>query len=414
MNAASSPLILLYGVSKRSCGLAMTGHQNRFTATANAKETAAAAPTAAAGESERFLRAHENKNDLVMRASGDDPLSAFSGETNGNERPFKRPRQSVVRQSMLGVVAAFAVLEAALIGYWMYAGPGTGSDGLLRVTSRPPGGTVTIDGMIRGTTPLAVSLRRGGHRVEIRTAHGSRELIVPIAAGGEFSQDFDLTSAGEPVSGVPAPLGSLEVTTEPPGASISVDGVSHGVTPLRLTDLPDGPHQIILTNAGESVTRQVIVQAATTTTLLVPMIRSTVGLSGWVQISSPVVAQLYEGGRLLGTTETDRVMLPVGRHEIDIVNRALDFSMKASLQVLSGKTTDFDVKVPNGSLYLNALPWADVWIDGQRAGETPLANVSLPIGTHEVLFRHPQLGEQQRTVIVKSSGTTRIGVELGK
>ena len=156
----------------------MTGHQNRFPATANAKDTAAAAPPAAAGD-ERFPRAYESRHDLVMRGSGDDPLSAFSGETDGEERPFRPPRQSVIRQWMLGIVAGFAVLEAALIGYWMYAGPGAGSDGLLRVTSRPPGGTVTIDGMIRGTTPLAVSLRRGGHRVEIKTANGSRELIVP-------------------------------------------------------------------------------------------------------------------------------------------------------------------------------------------------------------------------------------------
>ena len=43
---------------------------------------------------------------------------------------------------------------------------------------------------------------------------------------------------------------------------------------------------------------------------------------------------------------------------------------------------------------LNAQPWADVWVDGERVGETPIGNVAVPIGPHEVVFRHPQLGEQ--------------------
>lgn len=401
-------LFFLSGVSKRP---AMTRQPNQLTAISNAKAPAAGAPTSAAGKIGRFLWASKSKYDPAMKAGGDDPLSAFSGEES---RLLERPRRSVVREWLVGMLAALAVLEAALIGYLMYVGPGVRSDGLLRVTSRPSGGTVIIDGTTRGTTPLALSLRRGEHRVEIRTATLSRVLSVPIVAGRESLQDFDLGSAVESTLQASTSLGSLEVATDPPGASISVDGVSHGETPMRLTGLPEGPHQIVLTRGDESVSRQIGVQAASTTTLFVPMIRSSVGLSGWVQISSPVVAQLYENTRLLGTTETDRVMLPVGKHEIEIVNQALDFRMGATLLVQAGKTTAFDVKVPNGRLYVNALPWADVWIDGQRAGETPLANVSVPIGTHEVLFRHPQLGEQRRTVIVKSSGTTRIGLELGK
>jgi len=349
-----------------------------------------------------------------MKANGHDPLSAFAGEEDLKERPFRRPPQSAVRAWLVGVVVAFAVLEAALIGYWTYAGWRSGSDGLLRVTSRPTGVTVIIDGTSRGTTPLALSLPHGEHRVEIRTASASRTLNVPIVAGAESSQDFDLASADEPARGAPTSLGSLEVATEPPGASISVDGVPHGVTPMRLTGLSAGSHQVVLALADQSVSRQITVQASSTATLFVPMIRSTAGLSGWVQISSLVVAQLYENGRLLGTTETDRVMLPVGSHTIDIINQALDFRTTATLMVVAGKATTFDVKLPNGSLYANALPWADVWIDGQRVGETPLANLSLPIGNHEVVFRHPQLGEQRRTVVVKSSGTTRIGLELGK
>jgi len=47
-----------------------------------------------------------------------------------------------------------------------------------------------------------------------------------------------------------------------------------------------------------------------------------------------------------------------------------------------------------------ATPWATVTLDGQDLGETPVGNTTVAIGTHEVVFRHPQLGEQRFTATV--------------
>jgi len=363
----------------------------------------------------------KRRSQSAGKIADDDPLSAFYGEIDRSEYSPKEQSEDLARRSrvrawMLLVVATVALLEAGLIGYWMYdswavAAAATGS---LRVTSRPAGGIVAIDGFARGTTPLALTLSKGEHRVEIRTADAVRRTSVVITAGAASFQDFDLGTAGAPAPAAAAVFGSLEVETEPSGASVRIDGVSQGLTPLRLTSVTPGLHRIVLTSAGQSVSRQVTVASATATKLVVPIIGSTAALSGWVQISSPITLQLYENGQLLGTTETERIMLPVGAHELSIVNQALDYKTTATLQVLPGRTTNFAVKLPTGSLYVNALPWADVWIDGQRVGETPLANLTVPIGTHEVLFRHPQLGEQRRTVVIKLSGTTRVGLEFGK
>ena len=64
--------------------------------------------------------------------------------------------------------------------------------------------------------------------------------------------------------------------------------------------------------------------------------------------------------------------------------------------------------MPNGRVSINAVPWAEVSIDGTPAGQTPLANLSLPIGTHEVVFKHPQFGERKQTITVKVDGLTRV------
>ena len=50
---------------------------------------------------------------------------------------------------------------------------------------------------------------------------------------------------------------------------------------------------------------------------------------------------------------------------------------------------------PRGTVNINAQPWAEVWIDGKKMGETPLANLSIPLGVREIVFKHPQFGERK-------------------
>jgi hypothetical protein len=135
---------------------------------------------------------------------------------------------------------------------------------------------------------------------------------------------------------------------------------------------------------------------------------------GWVSISSPVVMQILEDDRRLGTTETDRIVMPAGKHTLKIVNTRLGYQRSQALQVPAGGAATLKIDVPDGVLNLNALPWAEVWIDGRRIGETPLGNVKLPIGDHEALFRHPQLGERRQNFVVTADGPTRVAVDLRK
>jgi len=82
--------------------------------------------------------------------------------------------------------------------------------------------------------------------------------------------------------------------------------------------------------------------------------------------------------------------------------------------VQPGKTASATVRVPNGSVSINALPWANVWLDGQALGTTPLANVDVPLGSHEVLWRHPQFGERRQTIMVTARTPVRVVVDLSK
>jgi hypothetical protein len=70
------------------------------------------------------------------------------------------------------------------------------------------------------------------------------------------------------------------------------------------------------------------------------------------------------------------------------------------------------VAVPNGMLSVNAVPWAEVVLDGRVIGETPIANMSVPLGPHEILLRNPKFPERRQSIVVSLSAPTRVGVDL--
>ena len=117
---------------------------------------------------------------------------------------------------------------------------------------------------------------------------------------------------------------------------------------------------------------------------------------------------------VLGTSDTSRIAVPAGQRNVELTSATLGYRTQRRVQVAPGQTTVISLDVPTGTLHINALPWAQVAVDGRAIGETPIANLSLPIGNHEVVFRHPELGEQRQTVVVKPGPPVRVGVDLRK
>jgi serine/threonine-protein kinase len=66
-----------------------------------------------------------------------------------------------------------------------------------------------------------------------------------------------------------------------------------------------------------------------------------------------------------------------------------------------------------GYLRVLATPWAEVWIDGQRAEVTPFARaIPLPEGTHYVTLVHPHAMTEKRTIAIARGETRTIDVVM--
>jgi hypothetical protein len=133
---------------------------------------------------------------------------------------------------------------------------------------------------------------------------------------------------------------------------------------------------------------------------------------GWITVAAPAEVQILENARLLGSSQVERIMLPAGRHDLDIVNATLGVRARRSVQVTAGRVTPVSLEWPTGALAVNAVPWAEVFIEGKPVGETPIGNLRVPVGAHEVVFRHPDLGERRSAVTVTVGETARLAVDM--
>jgi hypothetical protein len=209
-----------------------------------------------------------------------------------------------------------------------------------------------------------------------------------------------------------------------PGADVLVDGRPAGVTPLELkvgsgtrsirvvsheTSRPDvmAPEVLLAVEEPRSPRTNVDPRAADNLRAAVRPQRS-----GGVRVSSPFELHVLEGERLLGSSAEGPVLTTAGRHEFDLVNSAFGYRSRRVVDVKPGQIVSLAVKPPNGSVSINAVPWAQVWIDGNSVGETPLGNVSVSVGEHEIVFRHPELGERREKTIVRSDRLTRVSANL--
>ena len=344
-----------------------------------------------------------NRSQLAVRQEPDDDLDpAMSpwGPPPQDETPVPVPQPEPVpvpvtvaptRRRSKGLIltlATLAIIQAGVIaGLVLWRGKSTPvSAASEQVTAPLPTPGPAADG------------RAGG------SPAGSQEASLANPAAPPVVPAATAPAAPEP--------GNLDITSDPPGARVTVDGERKGVTPLVLPIAP-GQHTIIVTDGRTSTTRTMTVSPGSTASF-VAALAPLGAAAGWVTITSPVDLQVLEGGALLGTTSMSRLMLPAGKHQLDLASAALSFQTSIAVDVQPGKTATSNVALPNGSLSINALPWANVFVDGKAVGTTPIANLEIPIGTHEVIWRHPQFPERRQTIVVTLKSPVRLVMDLSK
>ena len=69
-------------------------------------------------------------------------------------------------------------------------------------------------------------------------------------------------------------------------------------------------------------------------------------------------------------------------------------------------------RATSGAANFSATPWAEVWMNGKKLGETPLVKHPVPLGKQEFVFKHPRLGERRVTVTIDADSVASLSVDM--
>ena len=226
-----------------------------------------------------------------------------------------------------------------------------------------------------------------------------------LLARSEFSRPRPAVAPAAPVP--------VTIDSQQPGDSVVVDGRDVGVTPMTLALRSDMRSIRVRTRPAEAAVvppAPIVDRPADTSSASALAQAAARERRGGLRVSSPIELQVLEGDRVLGSSSDGPVVASAGKHELDFVNTEFGYQSRQTVDIKGGQIVPMKISVPDGRVSINAVPWATVSIDGNSVGETPIGNVALAVGEHQITFRHPQLGERTQKIVVKANASSRVSV----
>ncbi|RIH84248.1 PEGA domain protein [Calidithermus terrae] len=239
-------------------------------------------------------------------------------------------------------------------------------------------------------------------------------IVVDPIPDQEWVTDVTFFTVGRSQPQPQPVTGTLNVTSNPQGAQVFVDGRLVGNTPISVSVQP-GRHDIELRLAGYDTYRtSVNVGLGQVISINATLERPRPATGTLVVNSSPQGAQVFIDGRLVGNTPIS-VSLNPGRADVELRLDGYDV-FRTSVVINPGQTTSVNAGLNaqrrTGVLNVTSNPsGADVYINNQRVGRTPYS-VQLNEGTYDLRVSLPGHADYRTTVRVDRNQETRINAQL--
>ena len=253
-----------------------------------------------------------------------------------------------------------------------------GGPASLGVTSDPSGARVFLDGSSVGVTPYSIELSPGAHAVAVELAGRLRqERQISARQGRDVQLAFVLPAMPKD----PA----LTVESEPPGASVILDGKERGRTPF-LAPVAAGTHELLLRLAGRREVATELTMPKDKDLSLRMELGQASGAPRLTVASFPDGAAVLVDGKEMGLTPWSGE-LKLGDHKVQ-VRRAGYLAAERAVTLQANRDTHLSFApervVGPGRLRVEAEPPdAEIAIDGQAAGVAPYSG-ELAAGDHNV------------------------------
>lgn len=268
------------------------------------------------------------------------------------------------------------------------------------ILSQPAGATVVVDGQDRGVTPIMLfDLTPGRHHLKYRLAgYLERDRFFDTSEGPVIEKNEVLQEI----------KGLLLVKSDPPGATIVVDGEAKGETPRLIVDLSARePHALKLRKAGyldQALTvkfngrePRVVDEKLVTDSGAINIISEPSGadvmVNGIARGKTPVLVSGVSKGRA-----TVKFTLPGFGEEVR------ELAMRAGEE----QTLSVVLQALPGTLHLISVPGgARFYLNDEARGTGPLVIPGLKPGTYSVRAEKEGYGTETRSVTITNGESAR-------
>jgi len=201
----------------------------------------------------------------------------------------------------------------------------SGPSGTVKITAPAPDSTVFIDGTAVGATPWQGSVSAGEHTVVVEhEGFGRFERKITVGQGATENVTAELSA-----------IGGVRFLSLPEGATVAIDGVPAGKTPLVKTDVPVGQHVIAFR------------------------------ADGYLELQQPITVQTGQTAVLSGTLHAQNELTP---EQANAVRRGL-VSYGASIVPIGRVTLDASAGYP----YWTELRATTGMVDGDLAADVAIS-----------------------------------------
>jgi hypothetical protein len=282
--------------------------------------------------------------------------------------------------------------------------------GALLVTS-DAAGDVYVDGVRKDVAPAIITgVPAGDHVVEVRKEGlppWRQNVTVTSGQQTKVAANFGAAAAGN---------GSLRVIASEPDAQIFVDGEDKGRSPANLATIKPGDHivegrkakfksvqQTVHVASGENAIAQLKMELA-------PPDRPHGGLK--VQSTVPN-AEVFVDGSSLGRAPIDRTDLDPGKHYV-VVHKDGFTDFKREIILIENQSVALvaDLSATGAVRVLSTPEGADVRVDGELIGKTPVTRDTVGAGDHIIEFRLKGYFDHKETMKVEGGREKVFSVDL--
>jgi TolB-like protein len=296
-------------------------------------------------------------------------------------------------------------LEQNYLRQWM---------GSISIASQPAGAEVYLENKFIGLTddahPLTVAdLLEGNYQLKfIRGGYNDWEGTISVLAKMERTVKVSLI----------AKPGSMNIYSEPPGASIYLDNNPAGLTPMSLKKVAEGEHEIRLVKENyKEWAQKVTVRSFQPTD-----VKATLEVSpGMLTINSnPSKASIYLKGSFVAETPHTLTNIPPGEVVIRIDKDGFEeWTTSILIQPNSHEVIDAVLKEKVGALSITSRPDNATVIltkrgqeSGQVIGKTPILNFTTTIGDYRVSVEKQDYFTDVKQVLVQNKQLVDVQFDL--